>query len=102
MQIYSKTCVKWPHLKRPKFGFQDQLSLNAGRKHYRMLQVERNILQYFRLSLSYQLLLRSLFCLFSSGRFTQVLLYMYDYDSGLKQNVKCHCFYSRTQKINVK
>ena len=36
-----------------------------------------SILQYFRLSLSYQLLLRSLFCLFLSGCFTQVLLYTY-------------------------
>ena len=34
-----------------------------------------SILQYFRPSLSYQLLLRSLLCLFLSGRFTQVLLY---------------------------
>ena len=28
--IYSETCVKWPLSKRPKIGFQDQLSLNAG------------------------------------------------------------------------
>ena len=37
-----------------------------------------SILQYFRPSLSifsYQLLLRSFFCLLLSGRFTQVLLY---------------------------
>ena len=34
-----------------------------------------SILQYFRPSLSYQLLFRSLFCLFLSDRFTQVLLY---------------------------
>ena len=34
-----------------------------------------SILQYFRPSLSHHLLLRSLFCLFLSGRFTQVLLY---------------------------
>ena len=27
---YSKTCVKRPLSKRPKIGFQDQLSLNAG------------------------------------------------------------------------
>ena len=27
---YSKTCVKRPLSKRPKFGFQNQLSLNAG------------------------------------------------------------------------
>ena len=36
-----------------------------------------SILQYFRPSLSYRLLLRSLFCLFLSGRLTQVLLYTY-------------------------
>ena len=35
-----------------------------------------SILQYFRPSLSYHLSLRSLFCLFLSGRFTQVLLYL--------------------------
>ena len=35
-----------------------------------------SILQYFRPSLSYQLSLRPLFCLFLSGRFTQVLLYL--------------------------
>ena len=34
-----------------------------------------SILQYFRPSLSYHLSLQSLFCLFFSGRFTQVLLY---------------------------
>ena len=28
--VYSKTCVKRPLSKRPKIGFQDQLSLNAG------------------------------------------------------------------------
>ena len=33
-----------------------------------------SILQYFQPSLGYQLSLRSLFCLFFSGRFTQVLL----------------------------
>ena len=33
-------------------------------------------MQYFRPSLSYHLSLRSLFCLFLSGRFTQVLLYL--------------------------
>ena len=27
---YSKTCVKRPFSKRPKNGFQDRLSLNAG------------------------------------------------------------------------
>ena len=37
---YSRTCVKWPFSKRPKIGFQDQLSLNAGQKYCRMLQGE--------------------------------------------------------------
>ena len=35
---YNKICVKWPLPKRPKLGFQDQLSLNAGLKYCRMLQ----------------------------------------------------------------
>ena len=35
---YSKTCVKLLLSKRPKVGFQDQLSLNAGLKYCRMLQ----------------------------------------------------------------
>ena len=35
-----------------------------------------SILKYFQPSLSYDLSLRSLFCLFWSGRFTQVLLYL--------------------------
>ena len=36
--IYSKTCVKRPFTKRPKIGFQNQLSLNADQKYCRMLQ----------------------------------------------------------------
>ena len=50
--------------------------------NYRLMQVKSiaecsngSILQYFRPSLSYHLSLRSLFCLFLSGHFTQVLLY---------------------------
>ena len=39
---YSKTCVKWPLPKRPKIGFQDQLSLNAGSKYCKMLQGEHS------------------------------------------------------------
>ena len=49
---------------------------------YHFMQVKRiaecskgSILQYFRPSLSYHLSLRSLFCLFLSGRLRQVLLY---------------------------
>ena len=77
-----KTCVKQPLSKRPKIGFQDQLLLNAGQKYCRMLQ--ESILQYFQPSLSYHLSLRSLFCLFLSGHFTQVLLYHYH---GLCQSI---------------
>ena len=39
---YSKTCVKRPLPKRPKIGFQDQLSLNAGQKYCRMLPLEHS------------------------------------------------------------
>ena len=38
----SKTCVERPLSKRPNIGFQDQLSLNAGHKHCRMLQGEHS------------------------------------------------------------
>ena len=38
--VYGKICVKRPLSKRPKFGFQDQLSLNAGQKYCRMLPLE--------------------------------------------------------------
>ena len=47
--------------------------------NYRLMQVKsitECFLQYFRPSLSYHLPLRSLFCLFLSGGFTQVLLYV--------------------------
>ena len=40
--LYSETCVKQPISKRPKIGFQDQLSLNAGQKYCRMLQGEHS------------------------------------------------------------
>ena len=39
---YSKTCVKRALSKRPKNGFQDQLSLNAGQKYCRMLLGEHS------------------------------------------------------------
>ena len=40
--FYSKTCVIRLLSKRPKIAFQDQLSLNAGQKHCRMLQGEHS------------------------------------------------------------
>ena len=36
---YSTICDKRPLSKRPKIGLYDELSLNAGIKHCRMLQV---------------------------------------------------------------
>ena len=41
-KTYSKTCVKPPLSKRPKIGFQDQLSLNICQKYCRMLQGEHS------------------------------------------------------------
>ena len=66
-QTYSKTCVKQPPSIRLKIGFQDQLLLNAGQKYSRMLQGEHSAIL---LTFIYNLSLRSLFCLFLSGRFT--------------------------------
>ena len=60
---YSNTCVKQQLSKRPKIGFQDQLSLNAGQKYCRMLQGLPFVIKIFVL-------------LFLSGRFTPVLLYL--------------------------
>ena len=67
---YSKTClISSGHSKRqPKLVFKTD---------YRLMQAKvlQNALQYFWPSLSYHLSLRSLFCLFLSGRLRQVLLY---------------------------
>ena len=48
--LYSKTCVKWPLSKRPKIGFQYQLSLNAGQKYCRMFQHSAILLTFIRLT----------------------------------------------------
>ena len=69
--------------KDPKFVFKIKYCLMEAKEdrkfvfktNNRLMQVKGSILQYFRPSLSYHLSLRSLFCLFLSGRFTQVLLY---------------------------
>ena len=42
IEYYIKTCVKRALSKRPKIGFQDQLLLNAGQTHCRMLQGEHS------------------------------------------------------------
>ena len=74
--IYSKTCLKRTLSKRPKLFFKF---------NYPLMQVKSiaesskgSILQYFRPSFSYPLSLRSLFCLFLSGRLRHFfLLYWY-------------------------
>ena len=71
--VYSKTCAKRPLSKRLKIGFQDQLSLNAGQKYCRMLPLEHSaILSTFN---KLPFVIKTLFCLFLSGHFTQVLMY---------------------------
>ena len=40
--LYSKICVKRLFSKRPKIGFQDQLSLSAGQLYCRMLKGEHS------------------------------------------------------------
>ena len=64
---------KMAALKRPKIGFQDQLSLNAGQKYCRMVQGGHSaiLLTFIKLPLA----IKILFCLFLTGHFTQVLLY---------------------------
>ena len=73
MVEYSKTCLKRPLSKDQKLVFKT---------NYRLMQDKSiavwskgSILQYFWPSLGYRLSLRSLFCLFLSGRLRQVLLY---------------------------
>ena len=42
----NETCVKQMLSKRPKIGFQDQLSLYAGKKYCRMLQGEHSAILF--------------------------------------------------------
>ena len=58
--VYSKTCVKRLLSKRPKIGFQDQLSLNAGQKYCRMLQGEHSAILLTFIELPF-VILKSLF-----------------------------------------
>ena len=61
--LYSKTCLKRPLSKRPKIGFQDQLSLNAGQKYCRMLQGEHSaiLLTFIMLPLVIKIFVLSIF-----------------------------------------
>ena len=86
--------VKRPLSKIQQIGFQDQLSLNAGQKYCR----KGSILQYFPPSISYHLSLRPLFCLYLSGRVTQVLLYLQHLSSA---NNLCKQFGRTSARRNV-
>ena len=63
LRQYSKTCVKWPLSKRPKIGFQDQLSLHAGQKYCRMLQGEHSaiLLTFIKLPFVIKIFVLSIF-----------------------------------------
>ena len=65
---YWQPTVKRPLSKRPKIGFQDQLSLNAGQKYCRMLQGEHSAIFSTFIKLPFVIKI------FVSGHFTQVLL----------------------------
>ena len=70
------TCIKQPLSKRPKIGFQDQLSLNAGQKYCRMLQGEHSALlsTFIKLPIVVKILVLSIFEWPFYTEFTQVLL----------------------------
>ena len=68
--IYSKTCVKQPLSQDQKMVFKTKHGLRQVKS---IVECSKgSFLQYFRPSLSYQLSFRPLFCLFLSGRCTQV------------------------------
>ena len=59
----SKTSVKRPLSRRPKIGFQVQLSLNAGQKYCRMLQVEHSaiLLTFIKIRIVIKIFVLSIF-----------------------------------------
>ena len=86
--------------------FHDHGNFHKVWYNYRLMQVKSttecskgSILQNVRPSFSYQLLLRSLFCLILSGRFTHVLLYckrriFIVYIEGSQVTISKNVFYS--------
>ena len=60
---YSITCLKRPLSKRPKIGFQDLLTLNAGQKFCRMLQGEHSaiLLTFIKLPFVIKIFVFSIF-----------------------------------------
>ena len=72
-RLFSKTSVKRPLSKRPKIGFQDQVSLNAGHKYCRMLQGEHSAILSTFIKLPFVINIFVLSIL--SDCFTQVFIY---------------------------
>ena len=63
MLMNSKSCVNGPLSKRPKFGFQDRLSRNAGQNYCRMLQSGHSaiLLTFIKLSFVNKIFVLSIF-----------------------------------------
>ena len=98
--MYSKTCVKRPLCKRPKIGFQDQLSPNAGQKYCRMLQGEHSAILSTFIRLPF--VIKIFVCLILSDHFTQVLLYLFlTLLHPFKMNVDCFVFCLCTFKFGI-
>ena len=72
--LQQNLCKSAP-LKKTKNDFQGQLSLNAGQKYCRKLQVEHSAILSTFIKLPFVIKISVLSLL--SGRFTQVLLYYY-------------------------
>ena len=75
-------CLQGNKVKPVLSGHSKRRQKLVFKANYGLMQViriaecsKRSILQYFPPSLSYRLSLRSLFCLFLSGRLRQVLMY---------------------------
>ena len=73
VSIFLEFSYETATLKKTKKGFQDQLSLNAGQKHCRMLQREHSAIlsTFIKLPIDMKTFVLS----YLSGCFTQVLLY---------------------------
>ena len=77
--MVSKTCVNRPLSKRPKIGFQGQLSLNAGQKYYKMLQREHSAIlsTFITLPFAIKIFVLSIF----ECPFYRVFLYLHLYSA---------------------
>ena len=72
---YSKTCLTRPLKRRPKIGFQDRLSLNAGQKFCRMLQGEHS----------------AILLIFIKLPFVFIIFVLFIFEWALKTGLTVHC-----------